>query len=403
MSATRSDIRSQRLLTRLASCLHEAGAPAHRVEASFAAACSGLDVVGELFATPTSLTLTFGCEDQQTVRFVRVAPDGFDLSRLGALYSLADSVAGGSVGLDDLDQALQEILAAEAPFGADVELASWALVAASTAIFLGGGPAEMAAALCGGAAVGALDRLVTRKPRLAPLFEPVAAAFAAAIAALLVPALGGGAVIAATTSALIVLVPGFTLTVAMTEVATGHLASGTSRITQALATLVSLGFGAALGLAAVQQPLPVEVVQRAPAWLEWPALLLGALTFGVHFRVPARDLFWVVLAGVGAYHAALLGSWLLGPELGAFPAAALVAGGAHLFGRCTGRPPALVQVPGIMMLVPGSVGFRSMATMSGDVMGGVHTAFSMVMIAAALVAGLLAANVVLAAPVAKHS
>jgi uncharacterized membrane protein YjjB (DUF3815 family) len=50
-------------------------------------------------------------------------------------------------------------------------------------------------------------------------------------------------------------------------------------------------------------------------------------------------------------------------------------------------------VPGLMLLVPGSVGFRSLASLlERDVVAGVDTAFSMLMVAVALVAGLLSAN-----------
>jgi len=53
-------------------------------------------------------------------------------------------------------------------------------------------------------------------------------------------------------------------------------------------------------------------------------------------------------------------------------------------------------MPRIVMLVPGSVGFVSMtALLSKDVVLGIETAFTMFLIAAGLVAGLLLANVAL--------
>jgi uncharacterized membrane protein YjjB (DUF3815 family) len=48
------------------------------------------------------------------------------------------------------------------------------------------------------------------------------------------------------------------------------------------------------------------------------------------------------------------------------------------------------------MLVPGAIGFRSMAAFSGhDAMGGVALAVEMILVAAALVTGTLLANVAL--------
>ena len=58
----------------------------------------------------------------------------------------------------------------------------------------------------------------------------------------------------------------------------------------------------------------------------------------------------------------------------------------------------MVIAPGVLILVPGSVGFRSIAALMDDrVVAGIDTAFSALLTAIALVVGLLVANVVLPA------
>ena len=53
-----------------------------------------------------------------------------------------------------------------------------------------------------------------------------------------------------------------------------------------------------------------------------------------------------------------------------------------------------MRVPGIIMLVPGSTGFRSLfLAIQGDVSQGLVTAFGLLLLLIALVAGLLFANV----------
>jgi uncharacterized membrane protein YjjP (DUF1212 family) len=61
-----------------------------------------------------------------------------------------------------------------------------------------------------------------------------------------------------------------------------------------------------------------------------------------------------------------------------------------------GPPEALrTGVPGLMLLVPGSLGFRSVhSLLARDIVGGVGTAFSMVLVGVAIVAGQLIANTV---------
>jgi uncharacterized membrane protein YjjB (DUF3815 family) len=63
---------------------------------------------------------------------------------------------------------------------------------------------------------------------------------------------------------------------------------------------------------------------------------------------------------------------------------------ANLYGRSRGRPGALVRVPGIMLLVPGSVGFRALGfVMERDYTLGFDTLVAVLSALLALVAGLL--------------
>jgi len=73
-----------------------------------------------------------------------------------------------------------------------------------------------------------------------------------------------------------------------------------------------------------------------------------------------------------------------------------VAGWA--FATRTSRPASVVVAPGVLVLVPGSVGFRSIAAlMDQRVVAGIDSAFNALVTAIALVVGLLVANVVLPA------
>ena len=88
-----------------------------------------------------------------------------------------------------------------------------------------------------------------------------------------------------------------------------------------------------------------------------------------------------------------LGHDLLGPEGGACLGALAVGLVANGFARTFNRPAALVEVPGIMILVPGSLGLRSLtALLSQDVVTGIEVGVSMMMTAVALVFGALLAN-----------
>jgi uncharacterized membrane protein YjjB (DUF3815 family) len=115
----------------------------------------------------------------------------------------------------------------------------------------------------------------------------------------------------------------------------------------------------------------------------------------VILRADRRDMPWVVTAGALGFAGGRLGAATLGPELGAFAGAFAVALAGAVYERWRHRPAAVVLVPGILLLVPGSVGFRSLLSlMDRKAVAGIETAFSMVMTAVALAAGLLVAAVV---------
>jgi len=178
----------------------------------------------------------------------------------------------------------------------------------------------------------------------------------------------------------------------------GHLAAGTARLASAFITFVGIGFGVALGsrLAATAAGLAEQwTAPPPPSATVWAAIASAALAFALLLRADRRDWGWIAGSGALAFLATRLGTLTLGAELGVFVGAFVVSLGANLFNRITLRPSAVGLVPGLLTLVPGSIGFRSLtALLENQVVAGIDTAFSMVLTAISLVAGLLAAAAV---------
>ncbi len=184
----------------------------------------------------------------------------------------------------------------------------------------------------------------------------------------------------------------------MTELSTRHLASGTARLSSAFVIFLELGFGVALGgkMTSALVGLPRFVALIAlPPWTEMLALVIAPCAFTVLLRAHPRDGLWIVLAGACAVGGSRLGAQLLGAELGVFLGALTVGIASNLYSRFLDRPSTIPLVPGILLLVPGSVGFRSLAAlMDKEVIPGIETAFKMILIAIALAAGILVSKVV---------
>jgi uncharacterized membrane protein YjjB (DUF3815 family) len=119
----------------------------------------------------------------------------------------------------------------------------------------------------------------------------------------------------------------------------------------------------------------------------------------VVLRAEAKDALWIVAIGTLGILGGRAGAATLGVELGTFAGALAVGLASSGYERWTGRPSAVLMVPGILLLVPGSVGFRGLISLTErQALVGIETIFSMVLTAVALVAGLLIAAAVAPEP-----
>ena len=381
----------------LVRAMHAYGAPVHRLEFTYERVCSGLGVEGVLLAEPTSLVAIVEEAGEQRSRVVRMGPAGFDLGRWAAVEDIAESLSAGDVDVDGALYALDGVVSQRSPYPMGLVLLAHAVVAGTAVGFLGGGWSEVIVATAIGGCLGILAEAWGRSDALSGVFEAIAGFVAGLLASTLLPLVGPGSVAVTTTAGLIGLVPGFTLTVAMTEVATHHLSSGTARLAAAAGTFLALGFGVAVGgrvgaeLVLVE---PLVVCTALPEAWRWISLGLGGCGLGVLFGATPRDMVWALLGALVADVCATAGGLWLGDEGGAFMGALGVGLVANLFARVCARPSALVEVPGIMVLVPGSVGLRSLtALLSRDVVTGIEVGVAMMMTAVALVVGVLLAKV----------
>ena len=386
------------LLMDLGRALHRFGAPSHRLEGALTRVAIRLGHEGQFFATPTAIFGAFGHGPTAETRLARMEGGDVDLGRLSDLDALLGASDRGEADVAEAHRRLEAILARPASYGPGIVVACYGLASAAAARFFGGGWREIVATALLGLLLGGLAIAAGRRPVLARVFEPLAAFLASFVATALASLLTPFSPYVATLGGLIILIPGLTLTVAMTEISTGHLVSGTARLTGAIVLFLTIGFGVALGskVGGFVFGVPIVVEPLAlPGATAWIALGVAPLAFTVLFRAHMRDAGWILLAGAVAFGGARLGAGLLGPQLGAFLGAFLVGAVGNGLARRLDRPACVPMLPGIMLLVPGSLGFASLSSLlANDVVSGVDTAFRMTIVAVALVTGLLMANVV---------
>lgn len=374
----------------LGRALHQAGYATNQLEELLLQTSRRLGIEGQFFTTPTSIFASFGRDADQRTFMIRTEPRPPDLGRLVRATDVARAVLQGEMTPAEGQARLADQSSATPALAI---VAAYGLASATAANFLGGGWTEAWVAALAGLVTGVLAVGAARWTALARIFEPLAAFVCGLGIAVVAGAAGTCSVPIATLAGLIVLIPGLTLTSAIAELATGHLAAGTARMASAFMTFIGVGFGVAMGYrvaALAGHAIGLVTPIPPPGWTMGAALVGAAVAFAVLLRAERRDLPWIVAASTVAFLTTRAGAQLLSPELGAFFGAFAVSLGSDVYNRITNRPAAVTLVPGLLVLVPGSIGFRSItALLESRVVSGIETAFDMMLTAVALVAGLL--------------
>jgi uncharacterized membrane protein YjjP (DUF1212 family) len=383
-------------LLALARALHAHGTSTQWSEQVLNEASTRLGIIGQFFVTPTSVFSAFGPQVNQRVYLMRVEPGETDLGRLARIDQVVVDVLAGALTPAEGSARLGEIEHGRNPWPTVITTVAFATASGAACRFLGGGTREIAVATALGLITGLLAIAAHRWHALGRVFTPLAAFVAAALATTGAITVGGYSPSIAMLGGLIVLLPGMMLTTAMTELAANHLSAGTARLSGAFIVFISLGVGVAFGQRVATEllgPAPLLIPTPLPGGTIWVALVVAACSFAVLLRALPRDLPWILLAGAVGFLGSRAGNTVLGPEFGAFLGALCVGAGSNFLARKTNRPAAITMVPGTLLLVPGSVGFRSVTAMlEREVVSGIDTMFSMLLLAISLVAGLFFAN-----------
>lgn len=390
---------SEAFLLKLAELLHVYGTAADRLEEALETSARKLRVEAQFLAGATSIFVAFGTGERQRAHLLRVDPGEVDLGKLAQLFDVLSAVDDGELTVGDAARRLEGIEGAPPRYPAFAVVVAFGLASGSAARFFGCGWRESATSFALGMTIGVLARLLAGRFNAKRLFEPVAAFWAAA-ATLAIARWVPLSESVVTLSSMIVLIPGLTLTVAVSELATRHLVSGTARLAGALMVFLTIAFGVALGRelssAIHVQPLLEPVTALPPEWTLWLAVGLTPLAFTILLSARMSELGWILATGGLGFLGARLGAEHFGEPLGTFLGALLVGFAANLYARTLRRPGAVLRVPGILLLVPGSIGYRSLGFfLVQDVLSGMEAAFRTAIVAVALVGGLLTANVLL--------
>jgi uncharacterized membrane protein YjjP (DUF1212 family) len=381
-------------LMRTAELLHRHGTPSHRLERVMTKVARNLGVRSVFLYTPTALVASFGESPQERTYMRRVDSGIVDADKLIRFDEILERLEANHLSIAEARQQMEQAANAAPPYSLATTAVVCGLACASIAIFFGGGWREVVSAGLIGLAIAGIEILQSRLNWEQGLLFPVAGFFAAICSLATSKWLFPMDDRLVTLASLVILLPGFSLTIALTELAVGHLSAGTARLAGACATLLTLFLGVAIAWRiAGAWRTSVVVSNPVPDWVEWIAILCAPALFAILFRVRVSRwaiVFAVCLSGFFAFR--FVGSQF-GVEVGAFAGALVVGSGSNLYARLRDRPSLVPLAPGMILLVPGSLGYRSLSALQNrQTMEGIEFAFGMMLVAMSLVGGLLASS-----------
>lgn len=392
----------------LAGRLHAYGTTAHRLEGAVGAVSTRLGLECGAWSNPTGMILSFGeigRGRRETVRVVRLPPGDTNLYKLCEADRIAEAVTSGEMRLEEGHAALLALESVGNTRHARLwTVFAFGLAAATVAGVLRLPWLDIATAGVTGLLIGLLDILTHDRPRLKEASDALAAMLAAGMAvgvAWLIGPLNLNTVIIAS---MIVLMPGMALTNAVNELTNQNLVSGTARFAGAMATVLKLGIGMIVVLSAADLLgiVPdVRALRPQTWWVEAGSLLLGTFAFALLFRCDRRDYPLVMASAAMGYLIARVVGLAVGVDsgstVGIFVSALVMTALGNAYGRWSNRPGALVRMPGIIMLVPGSASLRGLLALvqQQDVIAGQAAALAALNILIALIAGMLLGNLLI--------
>ena len=200
-------------------------------------------------------------------------------------------------------------------------------------------------------------------------FSPVVVAFLTAAVSGIIGGFGARLLGSATPALCLVapgmvIVPGVPLINGVQDMLRNHASIGVARLGFSFFVIAAIGLGLEVGALVSGVPLPLDIPSGSvPIPEDAVFAALAALGFVLLFSVPLRLAWACAVCGLASHTVRLAVMQWTGADLvlGTLIAALLAGGLAQIFARRLDAPAATFAFPGVVAMVPGIYGFRTVA------------------------------------------
>ncbi|AEG18903.1 threonine/serine exporter family protein [Methanobacterium paludis] len=356
-------------------------------------------VKAEVLIFPTVLLVKLGETESAPLSASNQKPGLIPLNQVSEIYKLIYQAENAEISPEDGKKRLKQILTEKHRFGSIGTIIGYTLFSIGIGMLMRFSPEQILVSGAFGVIVAFLILFGENQTKVSLLLPVIAALIVSSLFFLgmkegfltgtfimLIPALA-------------YFLPGAILTTGMFELASGEIISGASRVISGAAILLLLLFGLIVGLEIAGLPLQQLMFISPSNTSIWWIPYIGVLVFGVgmylFMSIERRDMPWIILILYIAFMGEQVGNHFVGGFFGGFLGSLLMAVSGTLTERYDHGTPGFISIlPAFWILVPGSLGFISLASLVGqNYPAAINNALLVTMTIVAISLGLLVGRV----------
>ncbi|KAJ3233224.1 hypothetical protein HDU81_002375 [Chytriomyces hyalinus] len=411
ISVAEDDIKVKKaFILKLARVFHQYGAPSHRFEHHLEQVSRTLNVKAEFSLLPSLIMVSFEDENGDSSTQLIKVPGGLNMAKLAQVNALCLTLTQGLIDCQGAADLLEGVRAAK-DYSDYVIQVTYPICGFGVALLLFQ-LTWLESAISGllGLILGVMSLLADKYSGFGYMFEFIGSLVATFIARSLQGVLREYCFdyVKVTLSSLAVFVPGLALTIAIIELSTKNIVSGTVRLIGALFNSMLYGFGMALGSALVlwdTQP-PTNPTTCAATSPMWALVFLLPLSMSVNLIFQSHPHQWPIMTLASATGYAAYQFFNSIPSLQVQPTTVTALSGlvigltGNIYARATNDVAVAPIFSAIMLQVPGALSVKSTLGLfvgsagmaSHNSIDGVTFTFQMLSIGLSLAMGLFLAT-----------
>ncbi len=391
-----------KLLTKVGILLHECGVSSHQLERNLSHLSDKIKCKSDILISPTSISISVEDSDNQISNNIRITSGGIDFSKLSDVRDVIKRIHNKESTIEQALEDLKSIEKAKPNHSLVINSLAFGVNAIGLCIFFQIPLSNMPITFLSGILAGAVYFSLSRLTRWSRISLTIAAFIPTLFLFLCSTYISGIEIQNSIFASLIVLIPGLSLTVSLTELASSHLISGTARLMGAIVEFfkISLGVLSAWNIANYFNISVPKVTKMSYHFgIKVTAIILCSLCLTILFNAKKKDFKWILLSSAISLGVLEVTQLLKNQNLAIFISAFFIGIFSNQFGRRFNRPVQILGLPAMILLVPGSIALKGInLAAANNLFGGVGQTVNALTLAIMIVAGLFLADTVTPEP-----